>query len=94
MEDSPTGATGTAWERTPWHATAGGVGGPYAIPMTAIEWIGLAFLVLFVASWMFIEYVTFKGIESAFRRLRSGGAVTLSKIVEGGCTSRGPLGTN
>jgi len=52
--------------------------------MTAIEWIGLAFLVLFVASWMFIEYVTFKGIESAFRRLRSGGAVTLSKIVEGG----------
>jgi hypothetical protein len=28
MEHSPTSATGTAWERTPWHATtAGGVGG-------------------------------------------------------------------
>jgi len=21
MEDSPTSATGTAWDRTPWHAT-------------------------------------------------------------------------
>jgi hypothetical protein len=28
MEHSPTSATGTGWERTPWHATvAGGVGG-------------------------------------------------------------------
>jgi hypothetical protein len=28
MERSPTSATGTAWERTPWHATPrGGVGG-------------------------------------------------------------------
>jgi hypothetical protein len=27
-EHSPTGATGTGWERMPWHATqAGGVGG-------------------------------------------------------------------
>jgi hypothetical protein len=27
MEHSPTSATGTAWERTPWHDAAGGVGG-------------------------------------------------------------------
>ena len=28
MEHSPTSATGTAWERTPWHCdAAGGVGG-------------------------------------------------------------------
>jgi hypothetical protein len=28
MEHSPTSATGTGWERTPWHATQrGGVGG-------------------------------------------------------------------
>ncbi len=26
MEHSPTSATGTAWERTPWHATRGGLG--------------------------------------------------------------------
>ena len=37
--------------------------------MTAFDCIGLAFLVLFVASWMFLEYVSFKGIESAFKRL-------------------------
>jgi hypothetical protein len=27
MEHSPTSATGTGWERTPWHDAAGGVGG-------------------------------------------------------------------
>jgi hypothetical protein len=28
MEDSPTSATGTAWERTPWHATQRAACGP------------------------------------------------------------------
>jgi len=36
--------------------------------MTDFDWIGLAFLILFVASWMFLEYVTFSGIETGFRR--------------------------
>jgi len=38
--------------------------------MTVFDWIGLAFLVPFVVSWMFLEYFAFEGIERAFRRFQ------------------------
>jgi len=42
---------------------------PLASLLTDFDWIGLAFLILFVARWIFLEYVTFSGIETGFRRL-------------------------
>jgi len=62
------------WYELGAHAVArgasGGVGRTHAIRMMAFDWMALALLVLFGASWMFLEYVTFRGIETTFRRLR------------------------
>jgi hypothetical protein len=53
---------------------AGSAGGAHSFNMTVFGWIGLALVILFIASWTFLEYVTIRGVESvatrAVRRLR------------------------
>ena len=48
--------------------------GAHSFNMTVFGWIGLALVILFIASWTFLEYVTIRGVESvatrAVRRLR------------------------
>jgi hypothetical protein len=57
---------------------AGSVGCTQSVQMTAAGWIGLALVVLFFASWTFLEYVAFRGVGE--RRYKSGSA--FAEVVE------------